>query len=148
MVWSFPPINGDFPFLILLINTVVVSVIGTMNDKIKLSHWVLFRKDVFSVGFLEKKRILNPAKLTPKNWLPVSPINIFEGYLLNRRKLNRIPSNPIIINVNTVIEDCIKIFMAIKCIQMLIEIRVVIPSILSSIFNEFIKPTTQSAVMR
>ena len=75
VVWSFPPTKGDCLRRIRLINTVVVSTMGTINMR---TGMITCLKSMSSAGgtvpACQKNFMPTAERNTPKNWLPVSPI--------------------------------------------------------------------------
>ena len=83
----------------------------------------------------------------PISWLPESPINSLEGGALTIKKPLNEPTNPIIIKVwMSTVDELNNNPKANSMSRILMATLAVIPSILSNIFNEFIKPITHTMV--
>src|ERR1051325_9297763 len=70
VVWSLPPIKGDFPFFIRLITTEVVSMIGIAKVRmVRKNCLVCTGSTFFWIGF-QKYMMPIAARKRPRNWLP------------------------------------------------------------------------------
>ncbi len=66
--------------------TTVVSTMGSRNTITALMTWRAGSQWPSMLGAFQKKRMPTKARNTPRNWLPVSPMNMRLGFQLKNRK--------------------------------------------------------------